>query len=95
MHIVAIVLAVGSGFILTRPHAPSEELIATSLLIDAALAPVTAMLAHERGRSTLRWCIFGAALGMWALAAAFFVWERERLRTRHLTGDSPGPRDAV
>jgi hypothetical protein len=90
-----MVLAVSSGFILTRPHAPSEELIATSLLIDAALAPVTVMLARERGRSTLRWCLFGAALGMWALAAAFFVWERERLRARHPLNDSPGPRDAA
>lgn len=98
MHIVAVALAVGSGFFLMRPHASSEELIATSLLIDAALAPVTVMLARERGRSALRWGLFGAALGIWALAAAFLVWgwEREQPQAASPQADnSGGPHDAA
>jgi hypothetical protein len=59
------------------------EIIATSLIIDAALAPLTATIASRRGRSALVWLLLGFALGMWALAATLM------LRRRVSTAPSP------
>ena len=66
---IATILNVTSGFALMRYRGGAAEIIATSLIIDAALAPLTATIAARRGRSWLLWALLGFALGMWALAA--------------------------
>jgi hypothetical protein len=68
MSTLATILALSSGFILARFHESDANLIATSLVVDAALAPVTAIIAARRGRSVVRWAIIGLAFGVWALA---------------------------
>jgi hypothetical protein len=76
MSIIATIVGYASGFALMRLHKPPIDLIATSLMIDAALAPLTAVIAARRGRSPMRWTILGFALGMWALAYVLIVAPR-------------------
>lgn len=73
MEIIATIVGYASGFALMRSHKAPLDLIATSLAIDAALAPLTAVIAARRGRSPLRWVAAGFALGMWALAYVLIV----------------------
>jgi hypothetical protein len=73
MWTIATVLNVTSGFALMRYRGGPAEIIATSLIIDAALAPLTATIASRRGRSPLLWAIVGFAFGMWALVAALII----------------------
>jgi hypothetical protein len=73
METLAAVLSLTSGFILMRYRGGPAEIIATSLLIDVALAPLTATIAARRGRSAILWAVLGFALGMWALAAALLL----------------------
>ncbi|HZO81904.1 MAG TPA: hypothetical protein VFB33_09425 [Candidatus Binataceae bacterium] len=73
METLAAVLSLTSGFALMRYRGGPAEMIATSLLIDAALAPLTATIASRRGRSPWVWAPLGFALGMWALAAALLM----------------------
>jgi hypothetical protein len=73
MLIIATLLAYASGFALMRPHKAPIDLLATSLIVDAALAPLTAVIAARRGRSPMRWTMLGFALGMWALAWVLIV----------------------
>ncbi|HLW71967.1 MAG TPA: hypothetical protein VKS22_15240 [Candidatus Binataceae bacterium] len=68
MTLLATILAVTSGFVLTRFHESPANLIATSLVLDAALAPVTAIVAARRERSIARWSLIGFVFGVWALA---------------------------
>ena len=68
MNTLATILGLASGFALIGYSEPRAEMIATSLLVDASLAPLTAVIASRRGRSALRWAVAGFALGMWALA---------------------------
>jgi asparagine N-glycosylation enzyme membrane subunit Stt3 len=70
---LGILLGVTSGFILIGYHEPSLKLIATSVMIDAALAPITAVIALRRGRSPILWAFIGFMFGTWALAAAM-LW---------------------
>ena len=51
MWTIATILNVTSGFALMRYRGGPAEIIATSLVIDAALAPLTATIASRRGRS--------------------------------------------
>lgn len=73
---IARLLSIASGFALMGYREPPANLIATSLAIDLALAPLTAIIASRRGRSTLRWTIAGLALGAWALAAVMIIRPR-------------------
>jgi hypothetical protein len=73
MLIIATILAYASGFALMRLHKAPIDLLATSLIVDAALAPLTAVIAARRGRSPTRWTLLGFALGMWALAWVLIV----------------------
>jgi hypothetical protein len=73
MWTIATILNVTSGFALMRYRGGPAEIIATSLIIDAALAPLTATIAARRGRSLLVWAVIGFAFGMWALAAALIA----------------------
>lgn len=76
MWTIATILNVTSGFALMRYRGGAAEIIATSLIIDAALAPLTATIATRRGRSLVIWSLLGLAFGMWALAAALIMRPR-------------------
>ena len=76
MWTIATILSVTSGFALMRYRGGPAEIIATSLIIDAALAPLTANIASRRGRSPLVWALLGFALGMWALVATLLLRPR-------------------
>ncbi len=73
METIATLVAWTSGFALTGYHGSPINLLATSLAIDAALAPLTATIASRRGRPAWIWAILGFAFGMWALAAILLV----------------------
>ncbi|HVN63797.1 MAG TPA: hypothetical protein VMT58_04120 [Candidatus Binataceae bacterium] len=73
MNQIAAILSVTSGFALTCYHGPAANVIATSLAVDVALAPLTAAVAARRGRSARRWTIAGLALGAWALGAVMIL----------------------
>ena len=73
MWTIATILNITSGFALMRYSGGPAEIIATSLIIDAALAPLTATIAARRGRSSFIWALIGFAFGMWALAAALMM----------------------
>jgi hypothetical protein len=77
MEIMARIVAIASGFALMRSHKAPVDLFATSLIVDAALAPLTAIIAARRGRSATRWVLVGFALGMWALAYVLIVMPRQ------------------
>ena len=76
MWTIATILNVTSGFALMRYRGAPAEIIATSLIIDAALAPFSATIASRRGRSALAWSMLGFAFGMWALAATLLLSPR-------------------
>ncbi len=73
MTIIASLLSLASGFALMGYRGTPANLIATSIAIDLSLAPLTAIIASRRGRSTMRWAIGGLALGAWALAAVMIL----------------------
>jgi hypothetical protein len=73
MTLLATILALTSGFVLARAHESAANLIATSLVLDAALAPVTAIVAARRGRSIARWSVVGFIFGVWALAWVLLI----------------------
>lgn len=73
MTTLANVLSLASGFALMGYREPPINLIATSIIIDLALAPLIAVIASRRGRSAIRWTIAGLALGAWALAAVMIM----------------------
>jgi hypothetical protein len=68
MTVLAQIIGFTSGFALLGYHEPTLSLLATSLIVDAALAPLTAIIAWRRGRSLSLWAVLGFILGMWALA---------------------------
>ncbi len=73
MATIANILSIASGFALMGYHEPPANLIATSIIINLALTPLTAIVASRRGRSPLRWTLAGLALGAWALAAVMII----------------------
>lgn len=73
MTIIAILLSLASGFALMGYRETPANLIATSVVIDLSLAPLTAIIASRRGRSATRWAIGGLALGAWALVAVMII----------------------
>jgi hypothetical protein len=77
MEIIATIVGLASGFALMRSHKAPVDMIATSLIVDAALAPLTAIIAARRGRPAMRWAIVGFAFGMWALAYVLIVAPRQ------------------
>ncbi len=66
-------MSVTSGFALMGYHLPAATLLATSVVVDLALAPLTAVIASRRGRYATGWTIAGLALGMWALATVLIL----------------------
>jgi hypothetical protein len=75
MTTLASILSIASGFALMGYHEQTTNLIATSIIINLALTPLTAIVASRRGRSAIRWTIAGLALGAWALAAVMILPE--------------------
>jgi len=76
MNTIAAILGITSGFALLGYHEPPARLIATSLAVDASLAPLTAIIAARRTRSPAFWMIAGFAFGMWALAYVLLIRRR-------------------
>ncbi|MGH7814592.1 MAG: hypothetical protein ACREQI_11410 [Candidatus Binataceae bacterium] len=70
---LATILSIASGLALTCYHGPPATVIGTALMIDAALAPLTAVIAARRGRSVIPWTIAGLILGAWALGAIMIM----------------------
>jgi hypothetical protein len=77
MHTIAVILGITSGFAALGYREQPAELIATSLAVDASLAPLTAVIAGQRGRSPVVWAILGFALGPWALAYVLLRLRRQ------------------
>lgn len=73
---LARILGLASGFALMRYHLPPAGIIATSLIVDATLAPLTGVIAARRGRSPWRWAVLGFPFGMWPLAYVLLVRPR-------------------
>jgi len=76
MSTIAAVLGLTSGFGLLGYHETAARLIATSLAVDASLAPLTAIIAARRARSPAFWAVAGFAFGMWALAIVLLISRR-------------------
>ncbi len=73
MSTLASILSIASGFALMGYREPPANLIATSIIINLALTPLTAIVASRRGRSITRWTIAGLTLGAWALATVMII----------------------
>jgi hypothetical protein len=73
MTTLATILSLASGFALMGYHEPTANMIATSIIINVALTPLTAIVASRRGRSVLRWTVAGLLFGAWALAAVMII----------------------
>lgn len=73
MRIFALILSITSGFVLMRYALPPLTMAMTAIAVDLALAPITAIIAHRRGRSAVRWSLIGVAFGAWALAYVLLV----------------------
>ncbi len=95
MTTIAILLSIASGFALLGYREPPANLIATSIVIDLSLAPLTAIIASRRGRSALRWTFAGLAFGAWALAAVLILPDRHPTQPRPQTPTHPTTSDAA
>jgi hypothetical protein len=73
MSTLARIVSIASGFALMGYPLPPATLLATSIVINLALAPLTAVIAGRRGRSGRLWMAAGLAFGMWALAAVLLL----------------------
>lgn len=73
MTTLATIVGYASGFALMRYRGSPADLIGTALAIDAALAPLTALVAARRGRSVALWSVLGFLFGVWALFLALLV----------------------
>jgi type IV secretory pathway TrbD component len=87
---LATIIGLASGFVLIGYHEPAAEMIATSLMVDVSLAPLTAVIASRRGRSATLWAAAGFFLGMWALAYVLIFKPR-----RSETSEYPPESDAA
>ncbi len=73
MQTLATIVAYTSGFALMRSHESAMNLLATSLAVDASLAPLTAIVANRRGRATRLWAIIGFLFGLWAFIVVLLI----------------------
>ena len=95
MTILASLLSITSGFALMRYGGSPANVIATSIIVDLSLCPLTAIVASRRGRSTTRWLLAGVALGAWALAAVMLLPANRPPATRPHTPQFPPTSDAA
>jgi hypothetical protein len=82
MQTFATIVAYASGFALMRYHESAANLLATSLAVDASLAPLTAIVAMRRGRPIGIWAVIGFLFGLWAFIAVLLLGKPK----------APGPR---
>ena len=73
MSTIASILGIASGFALMGYHEPTVNMIVTSIIINVALTPLTAIVASRRDRSVLRWTIAALLVGAWALATVMII----------------------
>jgi hypothetical protein len=73
MSTLARIVSIASGFALMGYRLPPATLLGTSIAVDLALAPLTAVVAGRRGRSGRIWMVAGLVFGMWALAAVLLL----------------------
>lgn len=73
MHTIATIVAYASGFALMRYHESAANLLATSLAVDASLAPLTAIVAMRRGRPAMLWALAGFLFGLWAFILVLLI----------------------
>jgi len=73
MQILATIVAYASGFALMRYHESAGNLLATSLAVDASLAPLTAIVAMRRGRPATLWAIAGFLFGLWTFIVVLLI----------------------
>ncbi len=95
MTTVAAIVGYASGFALMRFRASPADVIGTSLAIDAALAPLTALIAARRGRSVVLWGALGFLFGVWALFWALLVLSVKPARVDPSTPGFPPSSDAA
>jgi len=69
----ATAMGLASGFGLMGFKESPLNLLATSIVINLSLAPLTAVVASRRGRSPAVWGAVGLCFGMWALAGALLL----------------------
>jgi hypothetical protein len=77
MQTIATIVAYASGFALMGYHESAATLLATSLAVDASLAPLTAIVAMKRGRPLILWALIGFVFGLWAFILVLIVGKRE------------------
>jgi hypothetical protein len=73
METLATILSLTSGFALMGYRLAPLTVLCTSIVVDLALAPLTAVIASRRGRNVTGWTIAGLALGAWALAVVLIL----------------------
>lgn len=96
MATLADILSIASGFALMGYHMPPETLLGSSIVVDLALAPLTAVVAARRGRSVAIWLVAGLAFGMWALATVLLMKSAvSESATKPEPPDFPSPSDAA
>jgi hypothetical protein len=81
METLAAIVSITSGFALMGFKLPVATTLATSIVVDLALAPLTAVIAARRGRRASLWTIAGLAFGMWSLAAVLVMPAASSART--------------
>ena len=94
MQTIATIVAYASGFALMRPHESAANLLATSLAVDASLAPLTAIVAMRRGRATKLWAIVGFLFGLWAFIVVLLIG-RPKPSSPAQSGEFPPTSDAA
>jgi hypothetical protein len=92
MQLLATILGAASGFLIMGYHDQTAEIIATSLVVDASLAPLTGVIAAHRGWSPARWSIIGFPFGVWALGLVLLLRSTRPERTDR---PFPPPSDAA
>lgn len=89
---LAHVIAITSGFALLGAHLTATTTLATALIVDLSLAPVTAIVAYHHKRGSWRWAAAGLLFGAWTLAALLIL---VRMRRELSNDDFPiGPEAA-
>jgi len=94
MQTIATIIAYASGFALMHPHESTANLLATSLAVDASLAPLTAIVANRRGRATMLWAIVGFLFGLWAFIVVLLIG-RPKTSSPHQPEEFPSTSDAA
>ncbi|HVN28400.1 MAG TPA: hypothetical protein VMT64_07940 [Candidatus Binataceae bacterium] len=94
MTTLATIVAYASGFGLMRYHESAGTLLATSLAVDASLAPLTAIVARRRGRLTMLWATIGFLFGLWAFIVVLLLGKPHE-REPHRPQQFPPTSDAA